>query len=797
VKALNLGHFNLQNQKILMQLPRLLLLITILLTSFQGYSQKNKSILNGVILNAGKPQEGVSVALKGTPYATLTNSKGEYKFTLAPGNYTLVVAYTGYKATETAITLKESGKTVGNITIEEDMAALNEVAVTGKSKVQRVREQAYNITAVDLKKTYNTSQDLNQVLNKTTGVRIREYGGLGSAFNFSLNGFSGSQVKFFLDGVPMDSYGSALTLNNIPVNMAERIDVYKGVVPIELGADALGGAVNIVTNKNVNRYIDASYSYGSFNTHRAAVNTRFSGRDGFIANINAFANYSDNDYKVDVSVVDKNTSKFLPEQKYRHFHDAYKSGTIMAEAGFKNRSFADYLLVGFAMAGNKKEIQQGRTMQKVVGQAFTDSESFITSLKYKKDNLFTKGLSLNINSTYALVNNRSIDTSSRVYDWTGNYVYRQFANAGDKGELGNKTIYVYDEANAQLTSNLKYQLNSQHSIALNYTYLAYKRKATEEFLKVVDLGEPTIDKSILGFGYNFSGLDNRLAISAFGKMYDLSTKMVSNSISQSASSNNYGYGASSAYHLSDKFQIKASFEHAYRLPSATEMLGDGLTINSNIELKPESSDNANFGLAFLTQQTNNHFSAETSLIYRQAKDFIREKQDGDKTIFENLQNVQITGIDGVFRYGYKDLLTFEVNGTYQKSLNKNKFKTGTTSPDALYDAQLPNVPIFFGNADLTFNFKNIKYKGDRLSLNASANYIDDFYLTWPVLGSLETKKAIPEQFTQNAMIAYSFFNGTYNLAFECRNITDVKVYDYFKVQKPGRSFSVKFRYFIQ
>ncbi|GIQ59355.1 TonB-dependent receptor [Flavobacterium collinsii] len=781
-----------------MQISRLMLLIVISFTSLQGYSQKNKVNLTGVIMtHLGKTAEGVSVALKGTEYRTLTNNKGEYKISAESGDYILLVTHVGYKTTEAAIFLKQGGKLTQNITMEEDMATLNEVAVTGKSKVQRAREQAYNITAIDLKKTYNTSADLNQVLNKTTGVRIREYGGLGSAFNFSLNGFSGNQVRFFLDGVPMDSYGSALTLNNIPVNMAERIDVYKGVVPIELGADALGGAVNIVTNKNVNRYIDASYSYGSFNTHRAAINTRFSGRDGFIANINAFANYADNDYKVDVSVVDKNTSKFLPEQKYKHFHDAYKSGTIMAEAGFKNKSFADYLLVGFAVAGNKKEIQQGRTMQKVVGQAFTDSQSFITSLKFKKSDLFTKGLSLSVNSTYALVNNRSVDTSSRVYDWTGNYVYRQFAGSNDKGELGNKTLYVYDETNSQVTTNLKYQLNDQHSLAVNYSYLGYKRKETNEYLRVVELGEPTIDKNILGLSYNFSGLDNRLAISGFGKMFDLATQMIANNVTQSSSSTNYGYGATSAYHLSEQFQIKGSYEHAYRLPSATEMLGDGLTINSNIGLKPESSDNANLGLAFNTQNSKNHFNAETSIIYREAKDFIRERQEGDKTVYENLQNVQVTGVDGVLRYGYKDFVNFEVNGTYQKSLNKNKFKTGTTSPDALYNAQLPNVPIFYGNADLTFNFKNIKYQDDKLSLNVSANYIDAFYLTWPVLGSLETKKAIPEQFTQNAMVAYSFLHGKYNLAFECRNITDIKVYDYFKVQKPGRAFSVKFRYFLQ
>ncbi|MDO7745190.1 MAG: hypothetical protein MUP99_15515 [Pedobacter sp.] len=40
-------------------------------------------------------------------------------------------------------------------------------------------------------------------------------------------------------------------------------------------------------------------------------------------------------------------------------------------------------------------------------------------------------------------------------------------------------------------------------------------------------------------------------------------------------------------------------------------------------------------------------------------------------------------------------------------------------------------------------------------------------------------------------------NGKYNLSAECRNLTDNNAYDNFRQQKPGRSFSLKFRYFIQ
>lgn len=41
--------------------------------------------------------------------------------------------------------------------------------------------------------------------------------------------------------------------------MAERVEVYKGVLPVNLGADALGGAVNIVSRRDAN-YLDATYS---------------------------------------------------------------------------------------------------------------------------------------------------------------------------------------------------------------------------------------------------------------------------------------------------------------------------------------------------------------------------------------------------------------------------------------------------------------------------------------------------------------------------------------------------------
>ncbi len=129
------------------------------------------------------------------------------------------------------------------------------------------------VTEIYAKKYYNRPATTLALINQSPGVRIRQDGGLGSKADLSINGISGRQVKYFINGIPADFLGAGNRLNIFPVNAIDRIEVYKGVVPIELGSDALGGAINIVTRQQLNNYTDAAYSIGSFNTHKATVNT--------------------------------------------------------------------------------------------------------------------------------------------------------------------------------------------------------------------------------------------------------------------------------------------------------------------------------------------------------------------------------------------------------------------------------------------------------------------------------------------------------------------------------------------
>jgi len=231
-----------------------------------------QTIVNGKVSDNYGAIIGADVYLKNTSYGTQTNQNGFYEIEVPEGNHTLKVSYTGFKTIEVTINTKANQTLTKNFTIEPETNSLSNVEVFAKSEADIIKEKSFEVEVVETKALKNSTIDVNSVLEKISGVNIRQTGGLGSSFNFSLNGLSGRKVKFFIDGISLDSYGSSLNLNNFPASLIERIEVYKGVIPIYLGSDTLGGAINIVTSQSDKDIFDISYSYGSFNTNLFALN---------------------------------------------------------------------------------------------------------------------------------------------------------------------------------------------------------------------------------------------------------------------------------------------------------------------------------------------------------------------------------------------------------------------------------------------------------------------------------------------------------------------------------------------
>ncbi len=117
---------------------------------------------------------------------------------------------------------------------------------------------------------------LPEVLAQEVGVQTRSTGGAGSFSSVVLRGASSEQVVIYLDGVPLnDASGGAVDLSLIPLNNVERIEIYRGSTPLELGDPSIGGAVNIITRQYAEERGDSSVSDRTANSELNATLASF------------------------------------------------------------------------------------------------------------------------------------------------------------------------------------------------------------------------------------------------------------------------------------------------------------------------------------------------------------------------------------------------------------------------------------------------------------------------------------------------------------------------------------------
>lgn len=793
-----------------MPINKSLLTSLFLFCSLFSFAQQSKTVtISGELKEkSGEAIPQASIRLENTRLATSSDNNGKYQLTgVRPGKYTLLVSAVGYAGYKKYIEVKGDQNIIVTVRMESSVTDLENVTVMGRTENQKVNKQAYSVTSIDAKKLHNSTLDLSHALDRVSGVRVREAGGVGSRAELSLNGFTGNQVKFFLDGVPMDNFGSSFQINNIPINLADRVEVYKGVVPIWLGGDALGGAVNIVTNSSPRTYVDASYSYGSFNTHKSTLNAGITTKDGFTVQLNAFQNYSDNDYFVNVDVANLTTGAYYPDQRVRRFHDKYHNETVILNVGVTGKKWADKLMFGFTGGQNEADIQTGARMVSVFGEMRRRGNILMPTVKYQKKDLFTKGLSVSLTGNFNFGEEQNIDTANRRYNWFGEF--KQYAGSGAERS---RSLRKFKNNNGLATANVTYELNQKNSFIFNNTYNTFNRKEADELDPLSQLYQQPkkTQKNIMGAGYKFD-YNEKWSTSAFLKYYTLKTTY-SRSYNPSGTTGDIayqqykdnrskvGYGAASSYYLKTNLQVKGSYEKSYRLPSPEELFGnvnDNLAGNNN--LRPESSDNINLGLSYQTSFNKIHaLTFDVNLLYRNAVDFIRPELNLNQTLQTNTNqgSVKNAGIDGEIRYSYKRRFTAGVNMTYQNLRNHTKYESGQDYVSSFYKDRIPNMPYMFGNADASLFFNDVAKKGNNLSLGYNFLYVHAYYLSWPSRGSSDGKLDIPTQFNHDLNAVYTMKDGKYNIALECKNVLDNRLYDNFSLQKPSRAFYIKLRYFF-
>lgn len=776
-------------------------LVIAILLQLPALASAGKFNISGTIRDsAGEAVPYATVAIVNTTVATAADEDGNYTLRSEKGEYDIKVSATGYVEKTSHVKLYSDIRF--DFTLEENVVMLSGVNIYGKTSGQKLAEGAFTVNALEINSKVNNLVSLTDLVDRSSGINVRRQGGAGSDYDLSINGLSGNSIRYFIDGVPLDSRGSEVNLDNIPISTVERVELYKGVVPSYLSSDALGGAVNIVTRRRRQNYLDASYGIGSFHTHSGDISGQYFIPGTKLAIRPTFSiDYSKNDYMMkDVEVWDEDDGKFISTDK-RRFNDDFRSIFSQIEAGFIYVSWADIFCISASYTDIDKEIQTGAMQNKVYGKTRRKADAWNVAARYTKR---WGRFDTRLNLSHTRDRSETVDTAFRKYSWDGSWL----PSSGNEMRNNPKSIRVYKRPLTVINAGLGYIVSDHHNVAFDYMLNRRGNNRHDELDKTFEPTNDVVTKHILSLTYSQSFLDERLQATYFVKNYinstdinqtDNPTVTGADKIKSHATKSYWGAGLGGKYMFLPAVAIKGSYEHSVRLPLSRELLGNGTTVFPNLTLSPETSNNYNLGIF-----GDWHIDDDNSIRY-EADGFIRHVQDYIRaTVSEregmmqyiNEPAIDVKGIDLEITYFLKNALQVSLNGSWSDARDLRKYKTDG-NPSATYKNRVPNRPWMFGNISAAYNFHNLMQKNDRLRIEADFEWTHWYYLNWEAYGSKESKAVIPTQKITSMSLTYSWRDDRYNLSLECNNIFDRLAYDNYMLQKPGRAIYAKFRIFIK
>lgn len=232
-------------------------------------STSAQTILKGRVLDGAMPGEsliGASVQVPGTTAGAITDLDGNFSFELPAGKFIVQVSMVGYKTQVVNV----KGKTTVEVTLQEDLAQMEEVVVVGYGTMKK-RDLSGAVSQMkgdDLRK--GGAVDVAHGLQgKIAGVQVQQSDGSpGAGVSITVRGANSfttsSQPLYIVDGIPFgtDPNGTPKSdanggnnqqtspLQMINPNDIEKIEVLKDASATAIyGSRGANGVVIITTKK--------------------------------------------------------------------------------------------------------------------------------------------------------------------------------------------------------------------------------------------------------------------------------------------------------------------------------------------------------------------------------------------------------------------------------------------------------------------------------------------------------------------------------------------------------------------
>jgi vitamin B12 transporter len=159
---------------------------------------------------------------------------------------------------------------------------LDPVVVTAARAAQPIADALADVTVIGADEILRSGvQSLAELLQRQPGVEIVQNGGPGSVSGALLRGANRGQTLVLIDGLRAGaSSAGSTTLEAIPLDQIDRIEILRGPASSLYGADAIGGVIQVFTKRPLGTPFTPNFSagYGTYNT--GAVSAGFAGTTG-------------------------------------------------------------------------------------------------------------------------------------------------------------------------------------------------------------------------------------------------------------------------------------------------------------------------------------------------------------------------------------------------------------------------------------------------------------------------------------------------------------------------------------
>lgn len=220
--------------------------------------------ITGKVTNTdGEPLFGVNVILKNKNQGVTTNISGHYSIKASPGDI-LVFSFVGYKSLEIPV----NNQSTINVSLQEDVASLDEVQINAGYYNTTRRESTGNISRVTAEEIENQPviSPIQALQGRMAGVEIVPNGNLtGNASTLRIRGTNslreeGNYPLYIIDGVPINStpiesnsnllFGGIDPLNTLNISNIKSIEVLKDADATAIyGSRGANGVILITTKK--------------------------------------------------------------------------------------------------------------------------------------------------------------------------------------------------------------------------------------------------------------------------------------------------------------------------------------------------------------------------------------------------------------------------------------------------------------------------------------------------------------------------------------------------------------------